>query len=203
MNVFGGEDRFWLGPEGGQYALYFAKGEPFDFDHWQVPKPSTAGPGRRRSGPAQVAFREGHEARQLFRHHVRRARRSDRRSLATGADTAARRAPPRRSSAVAYESENHLVNTGQTAWTKETGLLSVWILGMYQPSPRRVVVPFRQGPRPSSGRWSTTTTSARCPPIGCRAGPPALLPRRRRARARSARARARDRSGSYDAATGC
>src|SRR4051812_8627811 len=23
MNVFGGEDRFWLGPEGGQYGLYF------------------------------------------------------------------------------------------------------------------------------------------------------------------------------------
>ena len=23
MNVFGGEDRFWLGPEGGQFALYF------------------------------------------------------------------------------------------------------------------------------------------------------------------------------------
>ena len=38
MNVFGGEDRFWLGPEGGQYALYFKKGDPFDLDHWQVPE---------------------------------------------------------------------------------------------------------------------------------------------------------------------
>ena len=38
MNVFGGEDRFWLGPEGGQYALYFAPGAPFDLDHWQVPE---------------------------------------------------------------------------------------------------------------------------------------------------------------------
>ena len=37
MNVFGGEDRFWLGPEGGQFALYFRPGEPFDLDHWQVP----------------------------------------------------------------------------------------------------------------------------------------------------------------------
>ncbi len=26
MTVLGGEDRFWLGPEGGQYALYFAPG---------------------------------------------------------------------------------------------------------------------------------------------------------------------------------
>ena len=30
MTVFGGEDRFWLGPEGGQYALYFPPGAPFD-----------------------------------------------------------------------------------------------------------------------------------------------------------------------------
>src|SRR4030095_16003050 len=39
MNVFGGEDRFWLGPAGGQYALYFKPGDPFDLDHWQVPEP--------------------------------------------------------------------------------------------------------------------------------------------------------------------
>ena len=38
MNVFGGEDRFWLGPEGGQFALYFKPGDPFDLDHWQVPE---------------------------------------------------------------------------------------------------------------------------------------------------------------------
>src|SRR5689334_16767246 len=39
MNVFGGEDRFWLGPEGGQFALYFKPGDPFDLPHWQTPKP--------------------------------------------------------------------------------------------------------------------------------------------------------------------
>src|SRR5437868_1425339 len=26
INAFGGEDRFWLGPEGGQFSLFFAKG---------------------------------------------------------------------------------------------------------------------------------------------------------------------------------
>src|SRR5689334_6455688 len=44
MNVFGGEDRLWLGPEGGQYALYFKKGDPFDLDHWQVPEAFDWGP---------------------------------------------------------------------------------------------------------------------------------------------------------------
>jgi hypothetical protein len=37
INVFGGEDRFWLGPEGGQYAVFFKKGNPFDLAHWQTP----------------------------------------------------------------------------------------------------------------------------------------------------------------------
>src|SRR5690606_36136227 len=38
MNAFGGEDRFWLGPEGGQYSLYFNKGDPFEFAYWHVPR---------------------------------------------------------------------------------------------------------------------------------------------------------------------
>src|SRR5258705_2521822 len=34
---YGGEDRFWLGPEGGQYGLYFPTGKPFDFAQWRTP----------------------------------------------------------------------------------------------------------------------------------------------------------------------
>jgi hypothetical protein len=48
---------------------------------------------------------------------------------------------------VAYESINRLLNTGAAPWTKQTGLLSVWILGMFVPSDRAVVVvPFGPGP---------------------------------------------------------
>ena len=37
INVFGGEDRFWLGPEGGQYSIFFEAGSPFDLEHWHTP----------------------------------------------------------------------------------------------------------------------------------------------------------------------
>jgi hypothetical protein len=37
FNPYGGEDRFWLGPEGGQYAVFFKRGEPFDLAHWYTP----------------------------------------------------------------------------------------------------------------------------------------------------------------------
>jgi hypothetical protein len=39
INVFGGEDRFWLGPEGGQFSIFFAKGAKFDLEHWFTPPP--------------------------------------------------------------------------------------------------------------------------------------------------------------------
>ena len=37
INPYGGEDRFWFGPEGGQFAVFFEKGAPFDLEHWQTP----------------------------------------------------------------------------------------------------------------------------------------------------------------------
>jgi len=41
FNALGGEDRMWLGPEGGQFSIYFPKGasEKFDFKDWLVPAP--------------------------------------------------------------------------------------------------------------------------------------------------------------------
>ena len=38
INAFGGEERLWFGPEGGQYSVFFAKGDPFDLEHWYTPK---------------------------------------------------------------------------------------------------------------------------------------------------------------------
>jgi hypothetical protein len=37
MNAFGGEDRIWLGPEGGQFSIFFKKGTEFKHDNWFVP----------------------------------------------------------------------------------------------------------------------------------------------------------------------
>ena len=39
MNAYGGENRFWLGPEGGKYSLYFKKGDSMVFDNWKTPAP--------------------------------------------------------------------------------------------------------------------------------------------------------------------
>ena len=53
---------------------------------------------------------------------------------------------------VAYESNNKMENIGREPWKKETGLLSIWILGMFNPSPEiTIVVPFVAGPEDQLG----------------------------------------------------
>ena len=37
INPFGGEERLWLGPEGGQFSIFFEKGSEFTFNKWQTP----------------------------------------------------------------------------------------------------------------------------------------------------------------------
>src|SRR5690606_18966909 len=47
---------------------------------------------------------------------------------------------------VGFKTENHIKNTGSNAWTKETGALSIWLLGMMNSSPEAtVIIPFKKG----------------------------------------------------------
>ena len=53
---------------------------------------------------------------------------------------------------VAFESSNTVVNTGAAAWRPETGLVSVWILGQFTPSPRTTIaIPYAPGAESASG----------------------------------------------------
>src|SRR5262249_5141253 len=45
-----------------------------------------------------------------------------------------------------FESVNTITNRGKEVWRKETGLVSLWILGMFQPSDKStVIIPFIPG----------------------------------------------------------
>ena len=148
INAFGGEDRLWLGPEGGQFSIFFRKGDPFDLEHWQTPALID-------TEPWAVAAQE--TGRVAFRHRGRLVNYSgttldvqvDRtvRLLDRAAAATALGGPlPERVRLVAFASENTLRNAGGAAWTRSSGLLSVWILGMFQPSAgTTIVVPFREG----------------------------------------------------------
>jgi hypothetical protein len=154
FNAYGGEDRFWLGPEGGQFALFFKKGSAFDLAHWFTPPAIDTEPYPvEDQNERQVSFRKmmaltnysGATFDVLLRRVVR---------LLPEADAWARvgQAPQTTVRVVAFESENRITNAGAHPWRKETGLVSVWILGMFEPSPTTtVVVPFKPGSEATFG----------------------------------------------------
>jgi len=153
INAFGGEDRFWLGPEGGQFSIFFKKGDPFDLDHWFTPPAVNEGAFDVASQDAdRIHFRKTIHlvsyAGTAFDLEVNREV-----SLLGTSDVAALGVPvPAGVQMVAYASNNAITNLGATAWTKETGLLSIWILGMFNPSPATtIVIPFKSGPESELG----------------------------------------------------
>jgi hypothetical protein len=153
INAFGGEDRFWLGPEGGQFSIFFKTGDPFDLEHWFTPPPINEGPYDVVSrGPNRIHFRKPMRLTNYsgteFGLELNRVV-----QLLTKADIEALGIPvPGGVRMVAFQSDNRITNTGPEAWTKDTGLLSIWILGMFNPSPETtVVVPFKPGPADELG----------------------------------------------------
>jgi hypothetical protein len=167
MNPFGGEDRFWLGPEGGQFSIFFAKGAKFELADWQTPAPID-------TLPFQVASRSRSAARFTARFTLTNysgatfdvAVDREVRLLDAGATwKALGTAPAGGVSLVAYESDNRITNAGQNPWKKETGLLSIWVLGMFNPSPATtVVVPIRPGTEAELGKKVTSDYFGAVPP---------------------------------------
>jgi len=148
INVYGGEDRFWLGPEGGQYSIFFKKGDPFDLDHWQTPSwidtepydvTSQSQDRAAFSRTFQLANYSGTQLDLEVRREIRLLSDADvERELGLTMNPAVK--------SVAFETVNEIKNAGSNPWMKETGLLSIWILGMFNASPATtVVIPFIEG----------------------------------------------------------
>ncbi|KPK86161.1 MAG: hypothetical protein AMS27_05635 [Bacteroides sp. SM23_62_1] len=154
MNAFGGEDRLWLGPEGGQFSIYFREGTPFEFEHWFVPEEIDTEPFELLEAGDQYA-RFGKNMKLVnysgFRFSldiIREIRLLNPEDVEGNLGTRV----PDNINIVAYESESMMTNKGSQAWTKETGMLSIWILGMFTPSPSvTIIIPYKQGDESAFG----------------------------------------------------
>jgi len=148
INPYGGEDRFWLGPEGGQFAIFFSPGSAFDFDHWFTPPQidtepfevvSSVGDHATFSREMSLTNFSGTTFKLLVTREVRMLT-PDAVWQRLGVE------PVSGLKVVAYETDNAVRNTGDADWKKETGLLSIWILGMFNASPKTVVaIPVKGG----------------------------------------------------------
>ncbi|MHC4532526.1 MAG: DUF6786 family protein [Planctomycetota bacterium] len=154
INVYGGEDRFWIGPEGGQFSIFFKKDVPFDLEHWFTPASIDTEPFElisksKNNALLQKDIQLENFSGTIFNLRVHREVRVLERNEAL---EALEITPAKSVKMVAFESNNKMTNTGTKAWEKETGLLSIWILGMFNPSPTTtVVVPFSGGPEKEFG----------------------------------------------------
>jgi hypothetical protein len=167
INVFGGEDRFWMGPEGGQFSIFFAKGVPFDFEHWFTPACIDTVPYpivKQAQDSARFAYDLSltNYSGTPFQVKVQREVR-----LLAEKEVWKKIGIPQLPGVkmVAFQSDNRITNAGKQPWTKQTGLLSIWILGMFNPSPETtIVVPIVAGTEAALGKKVTADYFGQVPP---------------------------------------
>ncbi len=147
INATGGEERFWIGPEGGQFSIYFKPGSSFEFKDWHV--------------PSEIDTQEFNLIKQdmnsaLFKKEMNLINHSGTKFkidisrkvtlLTKDQIKASLQLASDEFSSVAYETNNTLKNIGKNDWKKETGLLSIWLLSMLNPSDEvTVVIPIKEG----------------------------------------------------------
>lgn len=146
MNAYGGENRFWLGPEGGVYSLYFKPDTKMVFENWHTPAAfdSESWEIISKNDSSSVTM---HKDMKLLNYRGTELSIAVKRRVSL-LNKAAIQQQLQLSlkdsiSVVGYETDNEITNTGEFAWTEKTGMPCIWILDMFTPAPKTVVViPF-------------------------------------------------------------
>ena len=147
FSAFGGEERIWLGPEGGQFSIYFKKGVEFKFDNWFVPKELDTEPFTLvASNNAEAKFeKEMH----LENYTGTKFDLKVNRNIKLLNDSMINNlvgSIPEGIKAVGFQSENILTNTGKDTWNKTTGMLSIWVLSMLNADEKTTIaIPYKKG----------------------------------------------------------
>lgn len=147
MNAYGGEERFWMGPEGGQYSIYFKSGDSFEFANWQTPSiiDSENYPVVNQ-GINSITFEKDFSISNFSNTNFKA--KIVRKISLLGSDQVEKKLDISLSNIhwVAYQTENYLTNIGEQDWKKENGLLSIWLLGMLKASDQNtILIPYKMG----------------------------------------------------------
>lgn len=142
FNPVGGEERFWIGPEGGQFSIYFKKGDSFNIAHWQVPAIiDTISYDVKQSDKSHAVFTKNatltnYSGTQFNINIERKISLLTKEQVAKALNTNV----ADDIHFVGFETDNKITNTGDNDWSKDKGLLSVWLLGMFTPSDKTTVI---------------------------------------------------------------
>ena len=146
MNAYGGENRFWLGPEGGKFSLFFKPDSQMVFTNWKTPAPFDSEPWKvvnendhsvTMQKNMQLTNYKGTNLNILVERSVKILSNAEiAQRLGLSLDTSVK--------SVAYQTDNVITNDGKSAWTEATGMPCIWMLDMFNPSPATViVVPYK------------------------------------------------------------
>ncbi len=151
MNAYGGENRLWLGPEGGRYSLFFLPGVKMEFTNWKTPAAFDTEPWiitdhTEHSVKLYKDMQLTNYTGILLRLSIEReVRILDIAGLNDTLLAGILRSNPD-VKMVGYETRNTLTNTGTVLWTEATGMPCLWVLDMFPPSPSTtIVIPYQGG----------------------------------------------------------
>ncbi|MDP9079519.1 MAG: hypothetical protein M3O71_18975 [Bacteroidota bacterium] len=155
MNAYGGEDRLWLGPEGGKFSLFFKPGTKMEFANWHTPVAvdneawklvSNTDKKASLSKSAKLLNYAGTTLSLLINRDIEIIEPAEvKKMLEIDMDSKVK--------SVAFHTTTTLTNTGDKAWDKQTGAPCIWNLDMFTPSPQAVtIVPYSDG----TGKVATT-----------------------------------------------
>lgn len=141
MQILGGEERLWFGPLGSQHSFYYQQIEPLNEDNWQVPKNISSSSYDLESFTSkQIVLSISMHLKNFIGTEftfdvLRKISLLDKKDIAnhlnfTFDDTI---------SHVAYETNNVITNNNNSAWSKETGLVSIWSANMFAGTDATVV----------------------------------------------------------------
>lgn len=181
FNNYGGEERLWLSPEGGPFSLWFKPGVAQTLENWYTAPALNEGEWKvvaaepaRCTMQARLALENTAGTKFLFdlNRTVRLLSADDgRRLLGEPIAELLGRSAIRW---VGYESENELTNRG-AALAKQSGLVSIWMLGMLNAGPQTVVVVPYRGQAPAGGSVVKSDYFGAVPPARLKTLPEAVL----------------------------
>ncbi|WP_082050802.1 DUF6786 family protein [Neotamlana sedimentorum] len=167
INVYGGEERFWLGPEGGQYSIFFEKGAEFTLDDWYTPKlidlepfdvKNVSATSATFTKKASLKNYSGFQFDMEIEREVAILSKDDIQKQLNLSELS------NQLKTVAYQTKNTLTNIGTKDWKKDSGLLSIWLLGMFNHSPNTtILIPYVQGDDAALGKVVNDTYFGKVP----------------------------------------
>ena len=144
MNAYGGENRIWLGPEGGKFSLFFPKDSMMNFNNWKTPAAFDSEPWNVISKSDNSVLLQKNMLLKNYAGtslHISVERKINiinniNEILQIENDTAIK--------SVGYSTENTLINTGTNEWNETTGMPCIWLLDMFNPSEKTtIVIPYK------------------------------------------------------------